>query len=506
MGGISDNKKILKNTIFLYLRMFVIMGIGLYTSREILSALGVQDFGIYNIVGGVVLVFSFITSSLRNSTQRFISFELGKENINKVRNIYNISIECHILILFVILLLAESIGLCILHTFINIPVERSGVVDIVYQLSILTFCFNILQVPFQSTVISYEKMSFYAYLSIVEVFLKLFIVLLLYLAPYDKLIEYSVLMTFVSFLILCIYYYYCTYKLKLGHYNKTRNHTIFIDILKFSSFSMINGSASVLSIQGGNILINMFSGVVANAAAGIANQVSSQIYAFVSNFQSAFQPQIVKLYAANDFVSLDKLITRTSLASYYLILLISVPIFCETQYILELWLVEVPSYSSIFCKWLIIYFLIDAIQAPLWMLIYGTGNIKGYTIWSSFFIFLNIPITWLLLKLGYPPYVFFISRATMNFFCSIYRIYDVKRLINYDILIYLKNVCLRASLITLLIGSYIIVSDNLFFQGRSNLLNICLSLGFTLLCISLLGFNSADKKIILNLILTKIKR
>ena len=484
--------------------MFITMAVALFTSRAILAALGVEDFGIYNIVGGIVVIFSFISSSLRNATGRYISYELGKKDNYDIKKVFNVCIQCHFIIILILLLVTETIGLWMLHNVVNIPEHRSDVVDIVYQFSILTFIINIATVPFQSTIISYERMSFYAYLSIIEVVLKLLIVYFLYISPIDRLITYSILMSLVTFTLLSIYYYYCTQKLDLGHYKYTKDNALMKRILVFSGMSMINGGASVVSIQGGNILMNMFYGVITNAAAGIANQVSTHVYAFVSNFQSAFQPQIIKLYACKDNYNLKKLINRASLASFYLMLIISVPILYETDYILSLWLVDVPDYSSVFCRLLIISSLIDAIQAPLWMLIYGTGNIKKYTTWTSIITFLNIPIAYFLMEIGYPPYVCFLSRILTGILCSIYRVGHAKYLTDLDIKDYLKGVYIRPLIICVLIFLYCFLSYNI--NITSSIFNIFISFIICCILIIIIGFDTSDRTIVYNLIINKLQK
>lgn len=444
----SANKRIAKNTLALYLRMILTLAIGLYTSRVILQILGVNDYGIYNIVGGIVTSFSFISSALRNAVQRYLSFEIGKGLQNKFQEILDMSIQCHVLIIVILIILAETIGLWFVKTQLIIPSGRELAAISVYQFSVISFIVGVFQVPYNAVIISYEKMSFFAYVSILESILKLLMVYALSTVYMDKLILYSILYAAVTMLVTVIYIIYCRNIIGIRRFSINKNKEQFKQLISFSGWSMLNGSSVVLSNQGGNIFINWFGGVAANAAAGIANQVSGVINMFIYNFQSAFQPQIVKQYAAGETDSLLKLIYRTSSFSYYLLLVISLPFMLETDFILNLWLKEVPDYTSTFCRVLIIFFLIDAIQAPLWMLIYGTGKIKLYTVYTSVLTFLNLPISWVLLKQGYPVYWVFIIKVALNLVGSLIRIFYINFITEFPRREYFKNVVLKTLIVT----------------------------------------------------------
>lgn len=506
-GSSANNIRIVKNTLYLYVRMFITMAIGLITSRVILKTLGVDDFGIYNIVGGVVILFSFISNSLRNATQRFLSYELGKKNEDGLRRVLNASITCHVLIGIVLLILSETVGLWFVKTQLNIPVERQYAADWVYQFSILTFLLHILQVPYNATIISYEKMSFYAYVSIVEVLLKLGIVYLLLAANWDKLIIYSALVSVVALIILVINAGYCRWSLKTGKLILGYDKDLLGKLMGFSGWSMINGSSVLFAQQGGNILLNIFKGISANAAFGIANQVTNAVYAFVSNFQYAFQPQIVKLYALGNRIDLYKLVNRTSSVSFYLLLLIAIPFSIEADYVIKLWLGTVPTYSANFCILMIVYFLLDSIQAPLWMLIYGTGNIKTYTLWTASLSILNIPISLILLKYGCSIYSVFYVRILLNVACCCYRFIYIKRFIGFPNTVYLKNVVLRASLVaTLAYSVSLLIKHQQLIPNIHPILIVLLSIIITFLSISVFGFCAEDRIAIKSLIKSKFSR
>lgn len=498
----SNNKRIAKNTIYLYLRMFVTMAVGLFTSRIVLQTLGIDDYGIYNIVGGVVVLFSFISNALRNATQRYLSYELGKSEHADVNKVFNMSIQCHVLICLSLLVLAETIGLWFTTTQLNIPEGRELAVQYVYQFTVITFVIHVMQVPFNSAIIAYERMSFYAVVSIVEAVLKLLLVYLLFFLPWDKLILYSILVTLSALIVISVYVIYCYRCIKLARYKIVKDKDLFKGLTSFSGWSMINGCANLFAQQGANYFINVFSGVAANAAFGIANQVSSLIYGFVSNFQSAFQPQIVKQLASKQRDELNTLIYRTSSLSYYLLLIVSIPFAFEADYLLQLWLGVVPENASLFCVLLLIYFLLDSMQAPLWMLIYGTGEIKSYTIITGLFTLANIPLAWLLLHLDFSLYSIFIVRIMLNIFCCVYRLVYVNRRIQFPSMNYLVTVCLRALVVSIL---SLLLTYGIVRIGFHPLYIIILSMIITVILILLLGLSKNDKKNIKQLIINKIK-
>lgn len=497
----NSNKTIIRNTIFMYIRMIVTIIIGLYASRVVLRTLGIDGYGVYNIVGGVVVLFSFVTNALRNSTQRFLSYEIGKKG--DVQKVFNSALQSHLYICLILLVIAESVGLWFTNTQLNIPPGQEHAVYYVYQFSVITFLLQIIQVPYNSLIISYEKLGFYAYLSILEALLKLGVLYFLVILPYNKIVLYSALVAIVTLTILVIYIIYSRKCLGLRKFRKSNDNELQKNIVGFSRWSMLSGCSNILSQQGGNYFINIFSGVAANASFGIANQVSNIIYGFVSNFQAAFQPQIVKRYASNDSESLLPLILRSSLMSYYLLLIIALPFCFETSFVIKIWLGVVPEYSSIFTNLLLVYFLIDSIQAPLWMLIYSSGSIKQYTLVSALITILNLPISWLLLIVGLPIYTIFVVKVFFNIICSIYRLMYVRKYEDFPVGIYIKDVLSRAILVT---GISVSVISFLKIFIYSPLIIIVLSFcvvgGSILVC----GFNKYDKQIIIRLLLSKIPK
>jgi O-antigen/teichoic acid export membrane protein len=449
MNNQSSSKRIAKNTLLLYFRMLFTMTVSLYTSRVILNILGVSDFGIYNIVGGIVILFSFLNNAMSSATQRFLNFEIGKNDLEQLRKVFCISMNVHVSIAFIVVVLAETIGLWFVNTQLNLPLDRMSAVNWVYQFSVLTFIINIIQVPYNATIISHERMSFYAYISIIEVSLKLSVVFLLQYFGSDKLKLYSVLISVVALIIIIIYRIYCTKKFESSKYYFFSDSSLYKQLLSFSGWSLFGSAANIGKYQVINVLLNIFCGVVVNATLGITNQVTVALNSFVSNFQLAFNPQIVKSYAANEKEYLMKLIFQTSKYSYYLLFILSFPILLNTDYILKLWLKTVPEYTLEFCQLSIIYLLIESISGPLWMSVQATGKIKNYQIAISSVLLLNIPFSYILLKLNYVPYSILWVNIGIGLIALITRIVFLKFLINLPIIKFFKEVILNLIIVTI---------------------------------------------------------
>lgn len=498
-----NNKRIAKNTLYMYVRMFFILGVTLFTARVVINSLGIDEYGIYNIVGGIVILFSFVNISLRSSFQRFYSFELGKNNEDNIYRVLSSSIVIVTAFALILLILAETIGLWFVTNKLVIPEERLNAALWVYQFSIATFIFNLYQTPFQAIIISYEKLSFYAIYSIIDVILKLLIAYAIYISPVDKLIIYGCLGALVALISLLFACFYVLYYLKIPLIFEIHK-SIVRPVFSYAGWSMANSSTVIVAQQGGNILLNMFYGVVANGAFGIANQVTGAVNGFVSNFQSAFNPQIVKSYAAQESEAMFQLINRACLFSFYLLLIISVPFFVEGDYILRLWLGETPQYAGVFCQLMLCYCLIDAAQAPLWMLIHATGKIRIYQIWSGALTLLNIPLAGVVLYWGGAPYWVFIIRVGMNLLIAIIRPRYLHGLVKeFSINKYLKDCILP---ISKTFGAVICI---LYFLKKSEILSEFMKLSVSILVslcvIWFLGMTSEDKNILKKTIRNRIK-
>lgn len=444
-----NSKRIARNTFMLYIRMFIMLAVGLYTSRIVLLALGATDYGIYNIVGGVVVLFSFLSNSLVSATRRFLNFSLGKKDYEAVQKTFCMSMNIYFILSLIVLVLAETIGLWFVEVKLNIPVERSFAAFWVYQFTILTFILNLLRIPYNASITAYERMDFYAYVSLVEALLKLLVVYFLYTTSCDKLIMYAFLYTLISFVMFGVYKFYCNCKFKTSLYIIIWDKEIFRKMFSFSGWSLLGSAANISAQQGLSILINMFHGVTANAAVGIANQVSSNIYQFSGNFQTAFHPQIVKSYAAKEMDAFLWIIFKSSKFSYYLMFFLVLPIWMNTQTLFEIWLKEVPQYSVIFCQLILVVSLIECLATPLWMSVEATGEIKTYQILMASCILLNFPLVYLFFKLGYPVYTVWIIRIIVHIITFVTRIIYMSFKLEFPVRLYLKKVILPISIVTL---------------------------------------------------------
>ena len=404
MSVTNENTKLIaKNTMLLYFRMFLTLGVSLYTSRVVLNTLGVEDFGIYNVVGGVVMMFSFLNSSMASATQRFLSFELGKNDLIQLKKVFSMSVNIHVIIALAIFILAETIGLWFLNTKLVIPAERLYAANWVYQFSILSFMVTILSVPYNAIIIANERMKVYAYVSIIEVILKLIILYILVWFGFDKLKLYAILVFFVSAIIWLIYKTYCNSNFSESKYQYYWDKPLFSTLMNYAGWNLFGNLAVVTMVQGINIMLNLFFGPIVNAARGIAYQVNGAVNSFVINFQMAMNPQIVKSYASGDLKYMHKIIFQGAKYSFFLLFILSLPILLETELILKIWLKNVPEHTIIFTRLAIINVLIDSISGPLMTAAQATGNIKKYQAIVGGLLLLILPISYLFLIMGYPP-------------------------------------------------------------------------------------------------------
>lgn len=427
MSSTINMKRVAKNTLLLYVRMFFVFLVTLYTSRVILKALGVSDFGVYNVVAGAVALFGFLNSAMTMATQRFLNCEMGKDDVTHLRDVFNTAQNIHVIIAFIVVVLAETFGLWLVNNVLNIPDGRMNAANWVYQMVIVTTCVTIIRVPYDSVVIAHEKMSFYAYMSIFETALKLGIAFLLIKLPGDKLIVYSILLFSVSALIFLAYFIYATKVYPESKPKWVWNKDLLKEMSGFLGWNICGQVAQMFTTQGVNMVVNVFHGVLLNAAMAITNQVNGAITMFVSNFQTSFRPQIMKSYAAEEYESMKKLVFTSSKVSFFLLYVISLPIMFNIDLVLDVWLETVPEYSAIFCKLLIWYSYFEAIGMPLVMAIMASGKNRDYQIFVSIAIALNLLFVWLFLKLGFSPEVIFYVKIAVSFLVLAVRLFFAKR-------------------------------------------------------------------------------
>lgn len=502
----TNNKRIAKNTIVLYMRMFCSMVISLFTSRIILDSLGVDNFGIYNVVGGFVAMFSLMSSALTNSVSRFLTFELGKGDTEKLKRVFSTSLNVMFALSFVVLLVGETVGLWFLNNKVNIPDERMGAANLVYHLSIATFIMGLISVPYNASIVSHERMSAFAYIGIFEIVMKLVIVYTLYISPFDKLKTYASLLFLLSLSIRLIYGIYCNRNFKETHYNFIFDKPLLRQMTGFAGWNFLAQSAYQLNGSGVNLLINLFFGVTLNAARGIAYQVNNAVSQFTSNFMVALTPQITKSYAAGELTEMHKLIFRGAKFSYFLTLFFLIPICIETEYILNLWLVKVPDYTVSFVRWTLYITAINMFSGTLITALHATGNIKRYMIIVGLVEVTNFPLTYIAFKFGATPvysyYIYFGVYLVLMFL----RLYLIKDLIKMNGKQFVSEVYVKSAVVTI----FAIITPLLLMfvmpDGLLRLITMCVvSALSTMVSVYIFGFTSDEKTMIVNFARNRIK-
>lgn len=500
MGNTSENnKRIAKNTLLLYCRMLFLMAVSLYTSRVVLNALGVEDFGIYNVVGGIVAMFTVLSGSLSASISRFITYELGKEHQENLNKIFSSAVTIQLGLAVIIILLAETIGLWFLNAKMNIPGARMEAANWVFQFSILTFAINLISIPYNASIIAHEKMSAFAYISILEAIGKLSIAYLIVVSPIDKLIFYAILMCLIALIIRFTYGNYCK-----RHFSECTYHFIWDKLLLqqmfgFAGWNFIGTASAVLRDQGGNVVINLFCGPTVNAARGIAFQVNNAVTQFVTNFMTALNPQITKSYAAGDKKYMMTLIFQGARLSFYMLLLLSLPILTNTHYILELWLKIVPEHAVLFVQLVIIFAMSESISGPLITAMLATGKIRNYQIIVGGLQMMNLPISYIALRIGFSPEIVIIIAIIISQGCLIARLLMLQNMINISLKEYMKKVYSNIIIVTIIssIIPFILATNNNetfpFF-----ILQSCVAIACTIITIYYVGCNKIEKQFIKN--------
>lgn len=443
MGSASDNQRIAKNTMLLYIRTVVVLLVSLYTSRIVLKALGEEDYGIYTVVGGIIALMSFFQAAQSKSTSRFITYELGRNGVTgSLRKVFSAALTIHIGLALAAIVLCETIGLWILYNWIKVPPGQQTAALVVFQFSILVFCVHLVRIPYDSVVIAHEEMSVFAYFSIIEALLQLGIAFMVKYAAHNALILYAGLMAASTTVLLLLYYLYVRRKYPIYRYKFTRDKALARRMLSFSGWTLLGSGANAATQQGFNILMNNFVGLVANAAMGLTNQVNVAVSKFVTSFSTAFTPQIIKLYAQRQQEELNSLISSCSKFSFALCYLFTVPIVCNIDLILSVWLGDdVPQYTAGFCIMILVCALIDATSGVFNTAITATGNIRRYQLYISLSFILDLVCSFVLFRIGvYPVYILFCRIATRGVINMIIGMYFSKIFINFDIRRYLIEV------------------------------------------------------------------
>lgn len=457
----QNNKRIAKNTLLLFIRMLFSMAVSLYTTRAILKILGITDFGIYNVVGGVIVFFGFLNQTMSTTTSRFITTELGKNNAESLHKVFCMSMNFHLAIALLTLIVGETVGLWFVTHQLVIPSERLHAALWLYHATVLSTCVGMLNVPYNAAIIAHECMGAFAYISTLQVFIKLIIVLALPYFQADRLIMFSVLTVLTTLIIQLIYWQYSYRKFKETHFKWLWDRNIWKEMSGFASWNITGDLAFMCNTQGLNILLNMFFGPVVNAARGVTVQVESIMLQFIGNFQTAISPQITKSYAAGETERMRQLVLKASKFCFYLMMLIAIPAFLEIEYILKLWLHKVPAHTVAFAKLTIIMVAFDCLSRPLHLAIFATGTVRKYQMLQSGIYLTFLPISYILLK-----YVHIIPELILGLLVMFkiilltVRIERVGKLIQLPINRYIKDVVTPSLLcfaLSIVIPLYIIV-------------------------------------------------
>ncbi|MDR0833731.1 MAG: oligosaccharide flippase family protein [Candidatus Symbiothrix sp.] len=503
----SNNKRIAKNTLFLYFRMLFMMAVTLYTSRIVLATLGIEDYGIYNVVGGVVIMFSFINSAMSTATQRYLSYELGTNNLDRLKTVFSISIIIHFAIAFIVLILAETVGLWFLENKLVIPENRMDAAFWVYQISIVSCMISIVSLPYNAAIIARERMSAFAYISIFEVVGKLLLVYLLVLIASDKLIFYAIFVCIVQIIIRIIYGWYCKKNFQETSFSFVWDKKLFSTMMSFSGWNMFGCIAGVCLTQGTDILLNLFFGPVVNAAKGISTQVQAAINSFCANFQTAINPQIVKSYASNNMTYVHNLLFTSSRLSFYLVLLFSIPIMLETNQILHLWLKDVPNYSALFVQLSMVISLSGALSNTLIMANGATGDVRKLMTTVGLLFWSVIPLSYVWLKLGGEPPVVFFVQIGLLMIAHIIRLKIVGKQLAFSFLDYCRKVLFQIVLVLIIcfIPPYVLKTNMDESWLRLVLVTIISTIS-VLVTVFFVGITTEERNLAKNFIVNKFKK
>lgn len=440
----ANNRRIARNTLFLYIRMAFMMGVTLYTSRVILNALGVADYGIYNVVGGFVSMFAVVSGSLSNAISRFITYELGKGDLQRLRIVFSTGVNIQLGMSVLVILIAEGVGIWFLNTHMNIPESRMAAANWVFQCAVLTFVINLLSVPYNAAIIAHEKMSAFAYIAIFEVALKLVIVFLLLVSPFDRLETYAMLLVLVGVIIRLIYGIYCKRNFEECTYHFLLDTTALKEMTGFAGWNFLGNCAWLLNTQGVNILMNLYFSVAVNAARGVAMQVDTALRQFVNNFTTAINPQITKSYAQGDLDYMHNLMCKSAKFSAFLMLFFAVPIILESQTILTIWLKTVPDYSAVFVNWVTIsMFMEPALSNSYVTAMLATGRIKKYQIVITTVGCLVFPLSWIAFELGFKPQSSYLLFFLVYAMLLLVRLYLLREMIHIPIKMFFDKVVIK---------------------------------------------------------------
>lgn len=497
----QNNRRIVKNTLMLYFRMLLIMGVTLYTSRVILRTLGVEDFGIYNVVAGVISMLVLIRGVMAAGTSRYLNFSLGKGDLEMARKTFSVSYVVYIVICLILIILSESIGVWFLNNKLIIPDTRILAANWVFQFTILSAVNQMMATPYNAVIIAHERMNVYAYISVLEAAIKLGISFAIMASPIDKLIFYGALMLLSDLMIRSVYRLYCRRQFEECRFKLCKDKAFYKEILSYSGWNLFGSLAGFARSQGLNILINMFFAPSVCAARGIAYQINNAITQFTNNFYTAVKPQITKYYAQGDLMNMELLVFRTSKMSFFLMLLLSLPIVIEAPFIIDLWLGQLPDYVVVFVRLIILFSMIEAMAHPLMTVCHATGKIAVYQVVVGTMQILILPISYVLLESGNEPPCVFVVAIVIAIICLFTRLWIVKWLVCFPFWKYTFNVIGNAILVTVVSSILPIFIYRSASDGIMDVSIVCVSsLLSAVVTIYFIGLNTAERSFVTNAI------
>ena len=496
----SRGTRIAKNTVYLYARMILSMIVTLYTSRVVLNALGASDYGVYNVVTGFVVSFGFLNSAMNASVQRFLTIELKNKNHQRMQHIFSMGVSIHLILALLMVVIAEPIGIYFVQHKLVIPPDRLNAAMWIFQFSVVTLFFGIMNVPYRALIVAHENMGAFAGISLIEVFAKLFIAFTIVYCAFDKLFFYGLLLMAVAIVIQIFYMYYCIKHYKEGRYKRFWNKNLFVDMSSFAGWNLIGVFAGIFYNQGVNIVLNLFGGPVINAARAIAFHVSGSANQLVTNFQLAANPPIMKAYASND-KSLFRLMMSSCKLSYILLLFLVIPFLFECPIILKVWLKEVPDYANIFTRLALVDIVVCSLAGPLHTLVQATGTIKKYQMIISGILLLNLPLSYLLLKIGLGYEFTFIISILLSTIALIARFIIMRRFVDFSYNYLLKGFFVPICLMTAIscVTAYLIsITMN---EGYVRLALVCLGSWVAIIVLSwVLALDRDEKQLFMKII------
>lgn len=500
----SNSGRIVKNTVALYGRSLLVLAVSLYTSRVILQTLGVEDYGLYNVVGGVISMLGFLNSTMQATFQRYYNVAMGEGKEAEIKTLFRSSLTVQLVLSLLVVFLGETVGLWFLSNKLVIPEGRMEAAQILYQVTIVSFVISIFKGPFAALITAYERMSIYALFSIIETVLKLGIVFVVQIIPGDKLIYYSLFILLIHIVDISLYIIFCVRKLPTTSIGFNWDKGYLKKMLSFSAWSTVGTLAYTMKSQGLNIVLNLFFGTVVNAARGVAYQVLNAINQFIHSFQTAFRPQLTKLYASGNYAATMQLYYSATKLSYYLIFTISLPILLETPFILHIWLGDrVPEYAAVFTRVILLTAFVSAFANPTTAIAYATGKIKNFSIVVSFFNLMIVPVAWLFLKLGYGPTSAMLVSLVFTILVQIIRLIVVANMTVLKVGDYMLHVVLPVVVYSVLCLAASLALKLSLEKGWLRLLLILIvsvvsSLGF----VWLIGLTKTEKQFVLSKIKT----